>query len=231
MATIEGATDIILAVGALGTAAFGLVDASKAMSGGISLVGFNHIRTALKPFAPALDDTINNWRNLLRSNWINGKPKAEQKAIVRTLIRLSINASTAPKLAEALGLDKKALTDAAEKMASGTPLEQPQQDVVGRLDALAEARIDAAFEQADQAYRNMSKLCASIVAVVLALWGGYLLPDQKTTEPLAYLTSSDAARAVLVGLLAVPLAPIAKDVASSLQAAASALSKVKGRTP
>lgn len=231
MATIDGATGIILAVGALGTAAFGLVDASKAVSGGISVVGFKHIRTALQPFASALNGAVGNWHNLLRSNWINGKPKAEQKAIARTLIRLSINQTTAPMLASALGLNPVTLTSAANSLASGTALTQQEQDVLGRLDALAEARIDAAFEQADQAYRNMSKLCASIVAIVLALWGGYLLPDQKTTEPLAYLVSKDAASALLVGLLAVPLAPIAKDVASSLQAAASALSKVKGRAP
>ncbi|WP_394890517.1 hypothetical protein ACG873_03825 [Mesorhizobium sp. AaZ16] len=45
---------VIAATAALGTASFGLVDASKALRGGISNVGFGFIRKALQPFQAAL---------------------------------------------------------------------------------------------------------------------------------------------------------------------------------
>jgi len=47
--------NLVLAAGGLGTAAMGLVDASKAFWGGPSNFGFGHIASALKPFLVALD--------------------------------------------------------------------------------------------------------------------------------------------------------------------------------
>jgi hypothetical protein len=39
----------VAATGALGTAAFGLIDASKAIAGGMSNPGFGYIRKAVEP--------------------------------------------------------------------------------------------------------------------------------------------------------------------------------------
>jgi hypothetical protein len=43
---------LITAVGALGTAAYGLVDSSKGFGGGVSLRGLAYIRTSLTPLLP-----------------------------------------------------------------------------------------------------------------------------------------------------------------------------------
>jgi hypothetical protein len=56
---------------------------------------------------------------------------------------------------------------------------------------------------------------ASVVAVVLAVLGGLAV----SANPAAtYFWSAEMGRAVLCGLLATPLAPIAKDIASALAA-------------
>lgn len=67
----------ITAMGALGTAAFGLVDATKVFGGGVSNVGFGAIVRALEPFNAALESATPNWRATLRANWINGVAKED----------------------------------------------------------------------------------------------------------------------------------------------------------
>src|SRR6266436_10419985 len=99
------------AVGALGTAAFGLVDATKSYRGGVSNVGFGDLTVVLSRFAVALDQALgsNEWRTVVHAHWINGRPKDEQKAIVKSLIRLGLSPETAPDLAKAGHVDPEAL--------------------------------------------------------------------------------------------------------------------------
>lgn len=77
-----------------------------------------------------------------------------------------------------------------------------------------EATLDAAFEAAEQQYRNVSRVLAGLVCVGLALVAQALMPGD---QPGDYLL------AVTVGLLAVPLAPVAKDLTSALSTAMRAL--------
>jgi hypothetical protein len=67
---------------------------------------------------------------------------------------------------------------------------------------------------------------AGAIAMVLAVIGGYMLtePDRRA----GFLTSFELLRALLIGAVAVPLAPVAKDLASSLGAAVSALKATRG---
>ena len=209
----------ITAIGALGTAAFGLVDALKAIpGGGVSRIGLGLLSAALVRFRAALDQAVgrDEWQAVVDAHWINGRPKDEQKAIVKSLIRLGITPETAPDLAVAGHVDPKRLTEVAVKLRDGTPLVEADLNILGRFDASVEAHLDAAFDRADQRYRNVSRVIAGIWSLVLAVvataamgWGNYGL-------------------ALVVGLLAVPLAPIAKDLASSLSAAAKAVKAARG---
>ena len=214
-------SNAIAATAGLGTAAYGLVDTSKFVRGGASNHGFGDIEKALKPFIGARSKAAPSaaWLTL-QANWLNGKSKDEQKAAAKGLIRLKLVTDTAEDLAGKAGVSAAALKAAAEKTDSGQPLVQADLNVLGRFDAEVSTVIDACYERADQRYRNATKAWACAVSVVLAIVGMLAL---STDTP----TGSQIVKAILVGLLATPLAPIAKDLSSSLQAAVAALQTVR----
>jgi hypothetical protein len=211
---------LVTAVGALGTAAFSLVDATKAFRGGVSNIGFRDIEGAMQPFAAALDLALGHarWREVIHAHWINGRPSDEQKAIAKSLIRLGLAGENAEAIAKPGHVDPVALQLAATKLRDGSPLDEKDLNVLGRLDASVEAQLDAAFDRADQRYRNSSRALAGVAAVALS-W--------VATLALGWRGWHDFTLALVIGLLAVPLAPIAKDLASSLQAAAQAMRAAK----
>lgn len=217
----------IVAVGALGVAAYGLVDATKAFRGGISNRGFGFIETALTPFAPALEEALGgnpgcDWRAVMRSHWVGGRPKEEQKAIAVSLIQLGLNAANAEAIATAGQVSPDELGKIVVALESGTELSPEQLNVLGRFKATIEARIDAAYDRAEQVYRNSARFAAGFVSVALALAAAYLLYGNQGNPDRYWV-------ALLVGLVAVPLAPIAKDVASALSTAANALGRRTAR--
>ncbi len=212
-------TAAIAAVGALGTAAFGLVDALKVLpGGGISHAGFKFIRGTVKSLVPAaLGPTnaglsTNAVLDTLKSQWINGTATADQVNIAKSLIKLRLTSATAPALAAATGVDAATLGEVAECMRTGTALKQTQSDVYGRFDLLLTTLLDQAYQRASQRYRNAAKAAAVLIAVVLALVAAPYAPVQI-----------NHVQAVLIGLIATPIAPVAKDVASAIQTAAQAL--------
>ena len=151
--------DSIAAIAALGTAAYGLVDAAKAFWGGPSVAGYGRIKAALAPFNPALQTLGNAPWQTLRANWLNGVAKADQKATAKSLIHLTLSPDNASKLARAVDIDADALEAVAKKIDKGTDLAKSDIDVLGRFDALVSAVLDAAYERADQQYRNTAKCC------------------------------------------------------------------------
>lgn len=210
----------LAALSALSTAAFGLLDSTKAFWGGVSNVGLRHIRTALIPFESALDAAVggeNRWK-VIRANWLNGVAKVEQKAVVRALIKLGLSEATAPSLAAAAHVDARALTTAARKLTDGKAMTEADMNVLGRMNAVIDALLDAAFEAAEQQYRNYSRVGAGLIALALAFASRGFFPP--TERPSAFL-------ALAVGLLAVPLAPVAKDLTSALSTAMRALKAAK----
>ncbi|MEX2205894.1 MAG: hypothetical protein WEF50_06655 [Myxococcota bacterium] len=208
---------IIAAIGALGTAAFSLVDATKAFNGGVSNVGLKILWAVLNRFKAALDRALGEgeWRAVVRAHWLNGRSRDQQKAIVKSLIRLGLDPETAPALAKSAHVSAAALTAVATKLSVGTPLTEVDLNVLGRLDASVEAQLDAAFDRAEQLYRNVARAVAGVVSLGLGLFATTVMGIE------------DYSPGILVGLLAVPLAPIAKDLASSLQAAATAVKATK----
>ncbi|MGZ2454800.1 hypothetical protein ACVIRO_007617 [Rhizobium ruizarguesonis] len=215
--------NILAAASAIGTTSFGLVDSTKAFRGGISNAGFGHIRTAINGFRPALavinpEDPFQT----MKANWLNGVPKDDQKAIAKSLVRLGITPTTAADLATAApGVDATLFAAAATKVNAGEVLTEQEINMLGRFDAILDARMDAGFERADQFYRNASKLLAAAISIVLSIAGVIVIQQGAPT-------SSDFFLALLVGLFATPLAPIAKDISSALSTAVAALKSVKG---
>jgi hypothetical protein len=226
---LDNVINFIPAAGGLGTAAMGLVDASKYFDGGPSAIGFTGIEQALGPFLPApatpLGVAFGRAEVLatLRANWMNGVAVGDQKAKAKALVHLGLTRGDAARFATAAGVDAGKLASLAAKMADGTQPSQDEINVLGQFDAILSAILDAAYERAEQKYRNACKLLATAVSTVLGVLAGWFLNGQA----LGYFASSDFPLALLIGLSGAPLSPVAKDLVSSLQAAVSAVGAAK----
>lgn len=218
MENFDNVIAIIAATGGLGLASMSLVDALKAVpGGGVSRIGFGYIREVLGLFDRIMARAAGErWEAVVLAHWINGRPRDEQIGVVRSLLRLGLNADTAGQLAVIGNVEAQALGEAAAKLVAGAPLEEAEINLIGRVEAAVEARLDAAFDLAEQAYRNTARVLAGLIALGLALAAAALL-----TRPINW------SAAVLVGVLAVPIAPIAKDLVSALTAASRAV-KARG---
>ena len=206
---------VVLAIGGLGTAAYGVVDATKGFGGGISNRGFGDIKKVISRLVPAASDDAVSVSALalpsslatLRANWMNGMAMADQKSIAKALIKLNLNPANASKMATVAGVDGQLLSSVAQKLSTGESLTQQETDVYGRFDLLLSSLLDQAYQRGDQRYRNSAKLAAVFVSVALAWWSTWFLYGRV-----------EFALATVAGLLATPLAPVAKDLSSAIQA-------------
>ncbi len=227
MGILQNLPSIITAMGGLGTAAFGLVDSTKVFWGGVNRIGFTSIKntvTRLTPGTPVNGLSQAKILETLRANWYNGQDLASQKAVAKTLIKLGLNTGNAVAVADAAGVDRAALQSIVTKMTAGTALTSSESDVNGRFDLILTAMLDEAYQDGDQQYTNWTRVVAAIFAVLLAFLGGWTLKGGVFGD---YLMSNDLWRALITGVLAIPLAPIAKNLSSALAAAANAIQAVK----
>ncbi|MBJ6727200.1 hypothetical protein [Geomesophilobacter sediminis] len=222
----------VAAIGALGTAAFGLVDATKALWGGVSRSGFEFISRFLNLVAPndkgiphGSAVTSSAIRETLMGSWLNGASPSDFKSTAKSLIKLRLNSETAPDLARCTGVDAEILSSVAAILDSGKALTQEQLNVYGRFDLLLSTMIDRAYQRADQRYRNNCKAFACVLAITLAeiaAWSLYVsAPEYRDGATFLF--------AFIAGLLATPFAPVAKDLASSIGTAAKAIQAAKGK--
>jgi hypothetical protein len=217
-------TQIITAIGGLGTAAFGLVDALKSAFSFINRIGLSHIKDVVTGLAPDQTGIVLPRQNILETveaNWVNGTDVASQKAIAKSLIKLHLSEGNAAAVAAKTNVDPNLLSSVATKNAAGDPLLPAESDVYSRFDLIVTAMIDEAYQLSDQVYRNATRTLAMLVAVVLAVVAGWSLEGAK------FANVRDVVLAVLVGLLATPLAPIAKDLSSALATAVNTMQVVK----
>jgi hypothetical protein len=216
MLQIDSLSQYVAVAAGLGTAAYALVDGSKAFFGGVSNYGFGHINRVVSSFFPKSAQGKDSANPIhleevlatLRANWLNGTALADQKAIAKSLIKLRFDKDNAPDLAQATGVDTNILTAIANKISSGATLTPQENDVFGRFDLMLTAILDEGYQRADQSYRNSAKAWSIAVSVVLAVFGALMVNDPSFT----------VAKAILVGMVATPVAPIAKDLTSALQA-------------
>jgi hypothetical protein len=232
--------EIILAIGGLGTAAYGLVDATKSFGEyGPSQVGFSDIRKVVSRLlreskstpaeSNANADAIKDLLETLQPNWINGMAMTDQKAIAKALIKLRLTPDTANSMAKATGTDPTILGSIATKLRpSATPssgntaqpgsesvapsLNPSESDELGRFDLALSALLDRGYQRGDQRYRNCAKLLAVVFSVLIAVVTTWLTTQGQADHYMGL--------AIVAGLLATPLAPVAKDLASTIQAGA-----------
>jgi len=249
---LQGLPQVITAIGGLGTAAFGLLDASKSVLTSINKIGFPRIQalvTSLTPPEPRVDAGGNllpgvppsnalpqkNIIETLLANWINGTDLSSQKAIAKSLIKLHLSAGNAAELAANTNVDPVLLQSVAAKIVSGATLTQLESDAYSRFDMIVTALLDEAYHHADDVYRNWTRVLAGAIAVLLAVVAGLTLFTQTTQAAAlqdlgllaAYAKSHYLYQAILVGLLATPLAPIAKDLSSALSTAVNTMQAIR----
>ena len=155
----------------------------------------------------------------LRANWLNGVPTATQKATAKSLIHLMLTPQTAPAMAAAVGVNADHLTLAAQHVLNDEAVTEQDIRVLGTYDVMASAVLDFGYERADQFYRNTTKIAAAGCAIVLAVAARWLMDGTFNRDSLLM--------AVIVGVIATPLAPMAKDLATSITAAAKAVGALK----
>jgi hypothetical protein len=232
-------SQIITAIGGLGTAAFGLLEALKPFFGSINRMGLPHIQDTISSLTPKQTgdglppDPLNalpqkNILATIEANWVNGADLAAQKAIAKSLIKFHLSPGTAEAVAGNINIDPAVLRSVAAKTLAGTPLAQAESDVFSRFDLIVTAMLDEAYQLSDQVYRNGTRTLAAFLAVVLALAGAWSLEGMMLFSSAHW---RDIALAFLVGVLATPLAPIAKDISTALTTAVNTMQAVKKVIP
>ncbi len=266
----------IAAIGALGIASFGIVDAvgkalfvfdiplprfrertrAPAPGGdgepsrpeperaprraaiGLPYVGFGKIRRLARRLAPALVVSYGDeYDRILRQQYRAGRGQGQAPETIRQGVRLGLpfldpkaareviaavwglpDAQTAA-LADALTAEKRGGTDG--ETSTPEPVAAAQA-LAARFATALDTRVDAAFELAEEIYQARARLWAAVVAIGLSLGYHAATAGGKLGDPGGWLV------ALVVGLAAVPLAPMAKDLASSLSDALNALGKLRG---
>lgn len=198
----------LLATGALGTAAFGIVEGLKRWRL-VGEAGFAAIPRILGPMMETLAVAYGaRVEETLRAQYRGDR--GELARVLRQGTRIGLTADNAARVAADLrAVSPAALEAAARALEAGQELEPELRNAVGRFELAADARIEGALALAQVRYAATARIAAAVTAVIIALAVG--------------LYTGQVYRALLIGLAAVPLAPIAKDLATAVRSAARAL--------
>jgi hypothetical protein len=194
---------IVTAIGGLGTAAFGVVDATKVFGGGVNRIGFHRITTTIKELTPGGSEAGKHANELpqakvvevLKANWYNGVDLESQKGTAKSLIKIRLNSGNAEALAKRIGVDPDVLKEVASSVAAGTPLTPAQTNAYARFDLVLMALLDETYERSDQIYRNATRAWAALAAILLALACGLVLHPSASR----FWLSQDFFESILVG--------------------------------
>lgn len=216
---------MVLATGALGTAAFGVVDGLKWTRLGES--GFPTIKKLLGPeLMRALHNAYGEgYEEFLRAQYRDGRGKGEIGRTLRQGIRIGLynmpEVNIGTLAAQLPGVNATALKSAALVLKSGkeTPTDE-QRQALARFELAVDARIDAALALAEDRYVGAARGAASIFSIVFALVVGFILGLSEGGIGGLWQT---VGLSFLIGIAAVPVAPVAKDVATALSSAEQAL--------
>lgn len=253
-ASWQNAGAMIAAIGALGVAAYGLTESiGKALAYchrtrnghvryfGLPYVGLNDVEMMIRPLKPALQVAYGDvYLEIIAKQYRAGGAQGRAPDTIRNGVRLGLpflgKARASALIAAVWHMDKThsdALAEALQAFSTRPPPPpwdgmpgpvDPAQALAGRFAAALDARVNAAFAPAAERYENTAKTFAGVVAILLAVAFNWL-PQAGDLFHSRFPWSF----ALLVGVLAVPLAPIANDVATSLQNAAAALKTVASK--
>ena len=207
-------SELVLAAGALGTAAFGIVEGLK----WIPVVGAAGFASMLRLLGEPLKDALLAAYGVQFERMLRAQYRGDQEnlaKVVRQGLRIGLTPNNAEAIARTLAVvDAAKLKEAAAAVDTGAVLTPEQRNAIARFELAADARVDAALTLAQDHYTRLSKVLAGVVAVIIAVAVAYYAFEPR---------GSRVWWGLLIGIVAVPLAPIAKDVAGALKAATEAL--------
>lgn len=210
--SIDSLSSAIAAAGALGTASFGIVEGLKWTP--LGSAGFGQIKAYLgAPLGASLRIAFgDDYENLLRAQY--RQDSQTQAVIAKSLrqgVRIGLTPGNAEQVASFLGtVNPVALKHAATSVEKCAPLSDDDRAAIGRFELAADARIESALSRAQDVYLGYVRMTAYLLAILLA-------------ELTACVLQTGLLIGLLLGFVAVPLAPIANDVVGALQAATKAM--------
>jgi hypothetical protein len=223
--------DLVLATGTLGLAASGVVEGLKSYDR-VGLKGYKCIRETL---GDSLMSTMrfaygDNYEVLLKAQYRNVEGKEELVSSLRQGIRLGLKPDNAIEVAKDVGVVlPDQLLEITNQLVKGKELTDEQTGLLGRFELAIDTKIDAAITLAESTYQASMRNHAFFVSIVIAIVAAIGLAE----TPINMFTSKEGILSIskkiswslvfIVGIAAVPLAPIAKDLSTGLRAAATAL--------
>jgi hypothetical protein len=235
---ITAIVNIISASAGLGTAAFGIVETMKSRSL-IGEAGFSHIERLL---GPLLKIAVKHAYGEGYSDMLRAQYKSDQRELRRSLrqgVRVGLKSENAKELAAFIGVieenEMATFVDAAKKaILRGPPPDdsngdKPQRELndsermlLARYEMAADGRIEAALAVAQTSYACTARTWAMCISMLIALVVGWIMGFNGEGHPerTYYIFN-----AILIGLLAVPVAPIAKDLTEAIKSVQSGLKR------
>lgn len=228
------------AIGAFGAAAVGVTDALTkflAYSGrrlqiGLPYVGFSHVERAIAGLAPALRFSYGDeYRLMLAQQYRHGRASGRAPQTIEQGVRLALPFMERGAVSDLIrtywGVSERMAADMAAALKDAGEEKEGKEEAVrqdeavaliGRFAVALDTRIDAAFNAAEERYRTVTQFVAGATAVILSLgfnWGLKMTPGGGLDESAGYSWTA----ALFIGVFAVPLAPVAKDLSTALSSA------------
>lgn len=216
----ENLGELVLATGALGVAAFGIVEGLKWTRLGQS--GFKKIEQTLgADLMGAFQQAYGaNSLDLLKAQYGTGRGTGDLPRTLRQGARIGLKSDNVAAIGYQVGVvDIARLADVVGKLESGTALSDEEKSILGRFELAVDARIEAALALAERSYRGAMRMSAFVFSIILAFSVTWMLKNEGVQ--VNWLVP------FIVGVAAVPLAPIAKDVSKAIQSAAKAVRAVR----
>ena len=209
---------LVVAAGAIGTAAMGIVDTLKSRESlAIGGAGFADMIETLEPLRPALERAFGEqWRHVLEIHYRGDHAPEAIKRVVSRAVRLGLPELTVDQLnavaARYGNLDRQQVRRAIDQLRGGQALDSTSHGILERLMAAVDAHVEGAALRASAQYRYAARAVASAVAIALgAAVGLVTMFTAETVDWTSFL------QALFLGVVAVPVAPIAKDLSTAVK--------------
>ena len=148
----------------------------------------------------------------------------EVESITSVAVELGVSADMATLAAKAIDSARRQRSDPSQVQQAKSrddlarslqpPITDEQRAAMARLETMIDARIDAALALADRQYVSQTKFLGTFVSLIISFSVG---------GSMGLWTKEGWGWCLLVGLAAVPLTPVAKDLSTAIQEAAKAL--------